>query len=101
MGRQVSLETTALGAVSVTGWASRRRPKGELLFAGEVAVDFAGYVAFEATHDLFGAEAFIGTPLDVGAGSRVPCHANEHDPPEGAVGLAVTTTVEAIPADLA
>ena len=49
--------------------------------SGEVAVDLAGDVALEDTHDLGLGEPLAAAAGDVGAGARLGAHAGEHDPP--------------------
>ena len=76
---------------------------GELRFAAlpERCVDLAGDVAFEAADDLALALALAGAPLDVGLGRLVVAHADEDDPVERRVGLAVAASVEPVTARLA
>ena len=73
-----------------------RRSDRERYDAWEVAVDLAGDVTLEDTHDLRLALAFESAPLDVGAGARVRAHAGEHDAPQGMVGLTVAAPVESM-----
>ncbi len=61
----------------------------------------AGYVTFQAAHDLGSVEAFGSSPRHVGAGLFMAAHAGENDPIQSGVGLAVTAPVEPITGDLA
>jgi hypothetical protein len=76
---------------------------GEFLFAGlsEHGVDLAGDVAFQAADDLSFAFAFAGAPDDVGPCRLVVAHADEDDPIERGVRLAVATAVEPVAVRLA
>ena len=66
----------------------------------EVAVDLAGDIPLQAADDLPLRQAFLGAPLDVGAGSRVGPHPGDHDPPQRLVGFAVAAAVEPVQATL-
>jgi hypothetical protein len=83
---------------SFSGVVDRRWRFGR---AGQVAddgvVDLAGDVALEAADDLFFGLAFGGAPGHVVLGALVPREAVQHDEIQGAVGLAVTAAVEAMP----
>jgi hypothetical protein len=57
------------------------------------SVQLTGNVAFEATDDLFLAEALLSAALDVGLG-RKPC--GRWRSPQGTVGVAVAATIEAV-----
>ena len=69
---------------------------GELPFVvlRERCVDLAGEVAFQAADDLAFALALAGAPFDVVLGGLVVAQADEHDPVERGVGLAVAASVE-------
>src|SRR6266516_5203444 len=76
---------------------------GEFLSAGlgERCVDLAGDVAFQAADDLAFAFAFAGAPDDVGPGRLVVADADEDDPIERGVCLAVAAAVEPVAVRLA
>src|SRR6266511_3346411 len=67
---------------------------GEFLFAGlsEQCVDLAGDVAFQAADDVAFALAFADASHDVVPGRLVIAHADEDDPIERGVRLAVAAT---------
>jgi Transposase IS116/IS110/IS902 family len=54
----------------------------------------AGEVALEQPQDLLGGLALGGAPLCVGAAGRVDAQSRQGDDPQGAVGLAVTATIQ-------
>lgn len=58
--------------------------------------DLAGDVALEAADDLFLGSAFLGAPVDVGAGAGVPAELAYDYPVEGGVGCPVAAAVEAV-----
>src|SRR5207248_2353012 len=60
----------------------------------ERCVDLAGDVPFQAADDLAFALALAGAPFDVVLGGLVVAQADEHDPVERGVGLAVAASVE-------
>jgi hypothetical protein len=64
--------------------------------ACEVVVDLAGDGALEAAHDVELGQALVGPPLDIGPGRWVAAHADQGDAPQGVVGAAVTSPVEAV-----
>src|SRR5690348_4590722 len=49
----------------------------------QVTVDLAGDVTLEAADDLLLSQAFLGAPLDVGAGGGMGAHPGDDDPPQG------------------
>src|SRR6266516_7716894 len=55
----------------------------------ERCVDLAGEVAFQAADDLAVALALAGAPFDVVLGGLLVAQADEHDPVERGVGLAL------------
>jgi hypothetical protein len=57
---------------------------------GEVGVGFAGEIAFEAAEDFGLGLAFGGAAGDVVLGGLVAVHPDQGDPPQGAVGVAVS-----------
>ena len=60
----------------------------------EVCVELACDVLLEAADGFGFGFAFGAAALEVAAGRRVVGEAGDHDPPQGAVGLAVTGTAE-------
>ncbi|SRR6266545_4377503 len=76
---------------------------GEFLFAGlsEQCVDLAGDVAFQAADDFAFALAFADASHDVVPGRLVIAHADEDDPIERGVRLAVAAAVEPVAVRLA
>src|SRR5262249_60334615 len=71
--------------------------KGSALSA-ERGVNLARDVPLQAADDLLLRQSFFAAAVSVGAGGRVRPHPDEHDPPQRAVGLAVTAAVEPVPA---
>ena len=67
---------------------------------GDVLVDLACEEPFEAADDVFFGEAFCGAAGDVVDGGLVESHADDGYSVEGCVGLAVSASVEAVPAGL-
>jgi len=72
---------------------------GSVAGRAQVRIDLAGDVALQAADDLGLGLSFFRAAFDVGAGGRVRSHAGEHDPPQGMVGLPVTTGVEPVAGD--
>ena len=60
-------------------------------------VDFPGNEAFQAADDVFLRQALGGASSDVVEGRLVPAHADDHDPVERRVGLAVAAAEEPMP----
>ena len=59
--------------------------------------DFAGDVAFEASHDLVFGFALPEAAGEVVAGGLVTTKAHDQDDVQGSVGVAVATAVELVP----
>ena len=72
---------------------------GSVAGRAQVRIDLAGDVALQAADDLGLGLSFFRAAFDVGAGGRVRSHPGEHDPPQGMVGLPVTTAVEPVAGD--
>ena len=66
----------------------------------DAVVGLAGDEAFEAADDVFLGEAFGAAAGDVVDGGLVEAHADDDDPVERCVGLAVPAAVEAVPVGL-
>ena len=64
--------------------------------AYEVVVDLTGDVTLQAALDVELGQALVGPPRDIGPGRRVTAHADQGDAPQGMVGSAVATAVEAV-----
>jgi hypothetical protein len=65
--------------------------------ADKRVVELAGDVALEAADDLGLGLAFGGAALDVGAGALAVAQPTDGDHVQGAVGVAITAVVEAMP----
>src|SRR5665213_1982641 len=63
---------------------------------GQQPVDLAGYVSFEAAQDLAVCFSFGAATVGVGLGFGVGVEPDHGDAPQGAVGLAVATSVQAM-----
>src|SRR5215470_6110675 len=72
---------------------------GSVAGRAQVRIDLAGDVALQAADDLGLGLSFFRAAFDIGAGGRVRSHAGEYDPPQGMVGLPVTTGVEPVAGD--
>ena len=59
--------------------------------------DFPGYVPLEAADDLSFGQPLGGPPGQLIAGRLMPAQADHHDAVPGRVGLAVATSVQAVP----
>src|SRR5258708_7289057 len=77
--------------------AGQAAPGTGVLAWSQVAVGFAGCIAFEAADDLELGQSFFRPPGDVGPGGRVRAHPRDHDPPQGVVGLTVAAAVQPVP----
>src|ERR1700733_660448 len=62
--------------------------------AREVAIYLAGDVALQDPDDLPLGAALLQAPFDVGLGLGVTGESDDHDAPQGVVGLAVATAIE-------
>ena len=96
-GRQFFLRTALLGA---SAGLLGQTPPMSLRRLGEVFERLAGDVAFQAAHDLCGAQPLGSPPSHVVAGLVVGCHAGEHDAVERSVCLPVAASVEPHPAGI-
>jgi hypothetical protein len=67
---------------------------GEVLDDG--VVGFSGDVSLEAANDFAFGESLFGSPFDIGPGRWIGAHPDHGDPPEGVVGLSVSSTVETV-----
>ena len=63
----------------------------------QCVVDLASDEALQAADDVLLRQALGGASADVVDGRLVPAHADDHDPVESRVGMAVTATVEPMP----
>ena len=90
-GQQVRGSRISGQAVPGASGVSRRR--------AQVGIDLAGDITLQAADDLRLGFPFGRAALGVGPGGRVRAQPGEHDPPQGMIGLAVTTGVEPVAGD--
>ncbi len=98
-GRQVIIRTTR-GCQPVEGSDPTHDRLAGGCWLGEVLVDLAGHVAFEAADDFAGGAALGSSAGHVAASLLVIAHSGDDDPVERRVGVAVASVVQSVPGDL-
>ena len=61
-----------------------------------MVVDLAGDVAFQTAQDVELGQALLGPPLDLGPGRWMATHADQGDPPQRVVGMAVAAAIQPV-----
>ena len=75
----------------------RRTRRTDSVVVDQCVVDLASDEALQAADDVLLRQALGGASADVVDGRLVPAHADDHDPLESRVGMAVAAAVEPMP----